>query len=173
MYKIIGLIMIFTASFMTGNMICLRKTERVGNLDKFAESVLLFKNNVKCRQCIFSDNLREVSIKSRRPVDNIFRYVYKKWSFGDQNDIDKLFSESFNMINKSRHLFEEKDIRILGEFVKCLGQKDVHTQVQCIEMYEERLKAYINDEKRTLKDRTKVIKNLAVMTGIFIDILLI
>lgn len=165
--KWVILLAIFLISSLLGIMFANKYKNRVNDLKQIRRALNIFKTKIKY---------------TYEPLPQIFMNIANE--FGDE--IGEIFkTASINMkefsageawkyaIQNSKTNMNEEDLKVLENLEKLLGKTNIDGQLSEIELIEKFIDVQIEKAEEEQKKNEKLYKNLGVITGLAIAIILI
>lgn len=170
--KIVLLVLVFTASTAIGFFISNRFNERVRELEDLINALEIFETKISYTYDTLIDTFTYISENLKTKIYRIFFITAehlrenKNMSAGDvfRNVIDdeKIFLD----LNK-------KDIEIIKGLGLSLGQTDLENQIKNIKLITELLNRELKEAYEEKGKNFKMYRNMGVLTGLILIILLI
>ena len=171
-FKILFLLSIFTLSTMIGVIIAKRYSNRVTELQDVIAGLEILESRINYTYDTIPEIFDFIARHLKTNVKNLFEYSAEKLN------IDKNFSagDLFNAtIDEEKILLDltEEDIEVLKGLSVSLGQVDLENQVKNIRLVIRSLNTQLEDAKEEKNKNFKLCRNMGVIGGIVLMIILI
>jgi stage III sporulation protein AB len=172
MFKLIGSVLIITASTTVGFMLAEGLRKRSLQLKEFQRSILQLENEIMYTFTALPEACQRVSEKSKEPISHIFEKIAFKLL---NNECDSVYLAFCQVIeNERKTLFLNKDdINIILDLAKALGDSDIEGHKKVFQLAGSYLRNSINDAEISLLKSTKMYKYLGFSFGAAVVILLV
>lgn len=165
--KIIILTTIFLCSTCIGILLSNKYRKRVEELSTMKKALNIFKTKMKFTYQPIPDIFEEISNSFNNNIGDIFKIAY-------ENMQTKSASESWNIaLDTSNNNMKKTDIQVLKGLSKLLGKTDIQGQISEIELTDNFLNIQFDEAQILLNKNEKLYKNLGVITGLALVIILI
>lgn len=169
--KIIGMILVFVSCTGIGVMYSYISKKRVQDLCEWKKGLILLKNEINYSLTPLPEAFESVSRRTLGEISLFFQKMSELLRTSGKT-MEKLEDSELSRILKESCL-NEKDIKMVVEFVKNLGLGDKESQISNICLQVENLEQEIETAKEQEKSNGKLFKTLGVLTGIFIIVIFI
>lgn len=163
--KFLNLFLICLICFFMGNLKAKSYENRVIELTKFQNSLLMLKNKIEFTyepiNIIFND-ISKIIYENNK---NIFSET-----LNNDNEIYIAWSESLELINNN---FNAEDKEIVNMFGKLLGKTDIKGQISQIELTQKLIERQIEKAEDDKNKNSKLYKTMGIVCGMTICIILI
>lgn len=165
--KVTTLTLIFLCSTGIGILMANKYRKRVEELSTMKKALNIFETKMKYTYQPIPDIFKEISNSFNNNIGNIFKMA-------SENMQTKSASESWNIALESVNTnMQKNDIQVLKGLSKLLGKTDIQGQISEVELTDNFLNIQLDEAKKALDKNEKLYKNLGVITGLAIVIILI
>ncbi|MGL5649806.1 MAG: stage III sporulation protein SpoIIIAB [Clostridium sp.] len=172
MFKYLWLILVFLFCSYTGFEIGRRYFKRYRNLVDANKYIVMLQNEVLYKNTALPEALIQMSFKSEGVFTDIFSKVSSELNFGEKYSVYDAFKEVY-LSEKGNFYFEEEDEKIIGDFLKGLGETGIYGQEKNFEMAKLGIEKNIKEADEISKKNSKMYSYLGVLIGAMIVIFLI
>lgn len=166
-FKIITLSLIFGCSTGIGILMANKYKKRVEELSNMKKALNIFETKMKYTYQPIPDIFEEIFKSFENNVGYIFKNAY-------ENMQNKSASESWSIaLDSVNNNMQKNDIQVLKGLSKLLGKTDIQGQISEIELTDNFLNIQIEEAKKALDKNEKLYRNLGVITGLALVIILI
>lgn len=166
-FKTVTLLLIFICSTGIGILMANKYKKRVEELSNMKKALNIFETKMKYTYQPIPDIFEEISKNFENNIGYIFKTAY-------ENMQNKSASDSWNIALDSINTnMQKNDIQVLKGLSKLLGKTDIQGQISEIELTDNFLNIQIEEAKKALDKNEKLYKNLGVITGLALVIILI
>jgi len=162
---------IFVSISLIGIEIGKMKTLRINDLREFKKAFLILKSEIESFKTPLGECCKNISLKTKEPVSQIFGAVHDEIYNFTQNNLDSVWVNKIEKYKSYLNLKNE-DIEELKSFGNCFGFSDDNMQKKNIDF----TISYIDDKIEILNQETeknkKLFNNLGILSGILACILL-
>lgn len=171
-FKILFLLAIFALSTMIGIIISKKYSNRVNELQETITALEILESRINYTYDTIPEIFDFIARHLKTNVRNIFEYTAEKLN------IDKNFSagELFNStIDEEKILLDlnDEDIEALRGLAVSLGQVDLESQLKNIRLIIKTLMSQLEVAKKEKDKNFKLCRNMGVMVGVLLIIILI
>ncbi len=165
--KVITLSLIFISSTSIGILMANKYKKRVEELSNMKKALNIFETKMKYTYMPIPDIFEEISKAFTNNIGEIFKVAYI-------NMQTKSASESWNLaLDAVNTNMQKNDIQVLKGLSKLLGKTEIEGQISEIELTDNFLDLQLEDAKKALDKNEKLYKNLGIITGLALVIILI
>ena len=165
--KVITLSLIFISSTSIGILMANKYRKRVEELSNMKKALNIFETKMKYTYKPIPDIFEEIATSFTNNTGEIFKIAC-------QNMQTKSASESWNLALDSVNTnMQKNDIQVLKGLAKLLGKTEIEGQISEIKLTDNFLNIQLEDAKKALDKNEKLYKNLGVITGLALVIILI
>lgn len=165
--KIIFLTLIFLCCTGIGLLISNKYRKRVEELSNMKKALNIFETKMKYTYQPIPDIFEEISKNFNDNVGKVFKTA-------NENMQTKSASESWNIaLDTVNTNMQKNDIQVLKGLSKLLGKTDIQGQISEIELTDNFLNIQLDEAKASLNKNEKLYKNLGIITGLALVIILI
>ena len=172
MLKVIGLILIISSSTVLGFAYGEKFYKRVRELKEFQRAVYILKNEINFCHSLLPDALMKVYEKCDEPIRTIFKDIAMKLRGEEDVNVYSCFEEGINT-NLSKLSLKEKDISIIMDLAKTLGEMDIDGHNDILGLAMEELGKAISEAEVNLEKNVKMYRYLGFSFGAMIGIILL
>lgn len=172
MLKMIFLFMIVVTCSYGGIVYGESFKKRHGQLKEILKAVTMLQNDVLYGSTPLPEALSRLKYKVDEPLKTILDKVSVKLCEGMVKSVYEAFFKEFEFINKEFYL-NESDKKIIGDFLRSLGECGVYGQEKIFSLTIEGLKFNLKDADENAKRNTKLYRYLGICFGIMIVIFFI
>ena len=166
-FKITTLSLIFICSTGIGILMANKYRKRVEELSNMKKALNIFETKMKYTYQPIPDIFKEIA----KSFENSIGYIFK---IAADNMQTKSASDSWNIALDSVNTnMQKNDIQVLKGLSKLLGKTDIQGQISEIELTDNFLNIQLEEAKKALDKNEKLYKNLGVITGLALVIMLI
>lgn len=165
--KCIVLIFVFSSSFMIGNLIAKKYTNRVKELRDMKNALNMFETKVSFTYEAVPEIFAEISNQMEGTIKEIFKLATEKMKV---ESAGKAWIESIDSIDTSMN---EEDKTILKNLGKLLGKTDIDGQISEIKLVNEFIDTQIELAQSEQIKNVKMYKSLGGIIGLTLVIILI
>ncbi|MGL4873726.1 MAG: stage III sporulation protein SpoIIIAB [Clostridium sp.] len=172
MFKYLWLVLVFIFCSYTGFQIGRRYFQRYRNLVDVHKYMIMLQNEVLYKNTAIPEALFEISSKSEGIFSAVLSRVSNELKLGEKQSVYSAFEEIYD-VEKSNFYFEEDDEKIIGDFLKGLGESGIYGQEKIFEMTRINLEKNIKEADEISKRNSKMYSYLGVLVGAMLVIFLI
>lgn len=172
MFKIIGSILIVTASTAVGFMIADGLRQRSLQLKELQRALLQLENEIMYTLTALPEACQRVAERSKKPIGVLFEKISDKLKNNECDSVYNAFCEEFENVKKD--LFINKDdINIILDLAKTLGDSDMDGHKKMFKLAGDYLTSSINEAEIKMANSTKMYRTLGFSFGAAVVILLV
>lgn len=170
--KISLLVMVLVVSTMIGFFISNKFSERVKELEDLATALELFETKISYTYDSLIDTFTYISENLKTKIYRIFFITAEHLRENKNLSAGEIFR---NVIDEEKIFLElnKKDIEIIKNLSIALGQVDLETQLKNINLVSNLLNVQLKEAREEKMKNFKVYRNMGVLTGLVLIILLI
>ena len=172
MIKIIGSILIITASSIIGFTFSLDLKKRVYQLREMQRSLLQLENEILFAHTILPEAFLKISTKSKEPICSLFRLVADKLASNIVESVYEAFIKSYEELKEDFRLTKE-DVGLISDLARSLGESDIEGHKKIFSLVDNYLTKSIEKADNQLMKNSKMYKFLGFSFGAVVVILLI
>jgi len=172
MLKIIGCIMVLTASTLIGFIYGLGFKNRTMQLIELQRSVYQLQNEIIYTHTPLPEAFYNISNKSSGVIGNIFREISRKLYSNEVDTVFEAFKDVLNVKNENLYLLEE-DYNLIFSFARNLGESDLEGEKKIFLLTLENLKSQINLASNIMNKNLKMYRVLGFTIGAMVIIMFI
>ncbi|MEG1481619.1 stage III sporulation protein AB [Clostridium sp.] len=172
MFKFIILLMIFLCFCYIGYSYGDKFGKRHKRLKDILKSIILLQNEVIYNLAPLPEALFSIGAKSKMPLSKLFVNVADILLKGDGENVYEAFKAEYIKEKELYYLLEE-DERVLGDFLRSLGELGVYGQDKMFDLVFANLNINIKEAEIISKKNTKLYRYLGVCIGAMIVIFLL
>lgn len=168
--KLVGSAMIIITTAALGLAYANRKVDRVKHINYFISAFNMLEIEIKFAMSFLPDAFRKIASSSDRKIGEIFEYAANKITDCKTNACEA-WNEAIN--KKIPNLcLNNDDKNIITALGSSLGETDGESQIKNIRLIVERLKNQMVKADEDKEKSEKLFKNLGVLSGLTIVIIL-
>ena len=160
-------ILIFTISTHIGILISKQYSNRLIELKELKTALNILKTKMRFTNEPLHIIFKDISNTSKGNISNLFKAITKKL---ENNSASFAWEDS---IEKETLTIKREDREVLKSMGKMLGKTDLNGQISEIELTEAFLETQIIDAQNEKNKNEKLYKNLGMITGVGIIVILI
>jgi stage III sporulation protein AB len=172
MFKLIGGILIITASTAVGFMLSEGLKKRSLQLKEFQRAILQLENEIMYTLTPLPEACQIVSRKSKEPISSVFERIAYKLINNECDSVYIAFSEVLEE-QKNQLFLNKDDMNIILDLAKSLGDSDIEGHKKVFQLAGSYLVSSINEAEINLMKNTKMYKYLGFSFGAAVVILLV
>ncbi|MGL4850046.1 MAG: stage III sporulation protein SpoIIIAB [Clostridium sp.] len=172
MFKYLWLILVFIFCSYTGFQIGRRYFKRYRNLVDVNKYIVMLQNEVLYKNTAIPEALAEISIKSEDSFSLVLSKVSTELKLGEKQSVYHAFKEVY-INEKNNFYFEEDDEKVIGDFLRGLGESGIYGQEKIFEMAKINVEKNIKEADEISKKNSKMYSYLGVLIGAMLVIFLI
>lgn len=145
---------------------------RSNQLNEFLKGIILLNNEVIFNSTPLPEAFVNISYKVDSPVKDLVFDAICQLDTGKWNNIYQAFEVSYKE-HKTEFALVDKDKKVLGDFLKSLGDSGVYGQEKIFNLTLENLKIICREAEESSKKNTKMYRTMGVCIGAMIGIFII
>ena len=169
--KLIGCILVITASTSAGFLYANSFKNRVNQLNEIQRCLYQLQNEILFTYTPLTEALFNISSKSKYPIKNIFENASDLLMSDEVSSVYEAISKSLNLMKEELSLKKE-DIDILLDLSKSLGESDISGQKSVFSLAIENIKKQINNAEDIMKKNVKLFRYLGFTIGAMLVIMI-
>lgn len=171
MFKLIILIIVFLVFSYGGYAYGEKFNNRYKNLKEILKSILLLQNEIVYNMTPLPEALNSIGTKCRTPIKELFLNASKLLSEGEEDSVYDAFKIIYEKENNI--YLNKEDERVLGDFLKSLGELGVYGQEKMFNLVIANLNINIKEAETIANKNIKLYRYLGVCIGAMIIIFLL
>jgi stage III sporulation protein AB len=171
-FKVIGIIVTVSASTLIGLYFSKALVFRLEDMKQLKKILVMLRGEVKYSLSPLPDALEEISNRSHTPFKEFLSCVARELKKFNGHNLQQIWNQAVEEKLKETYLKKE-DLTKLKQLGETLGYLDKEMQLNTIDMYLEQLNEEIKYSVDHNSQSEKLYKNLGVLGGILIAIVLI
>lgn len=171
MFKLIILIIVFLAFSYGGYAYGEKFNNRYKNLKEILKSILLLQNEIVYNMTPLPEALNSIGEKCRTPIKEQFLNSSSLLSEGKEDSVYHAFKTIYEKENNI--YLNKEDERVLGDFLKSLGELGVYGQEKMFNLVIANLNINIKEAETIANKNIKLYRYLGVCIGAMIIIFLL
>lgn len=172
MFKYLWLGLVFSFCTYLGITLGRRYINRQKNLSDINKYILILQNEILYKNTPLPEALMELSFRSDEYFSKIFSQVSNDLISGNKYTAYDSFKEVYKK-DKDYFYFTKEDEKVLGGFLKVLGESGLYGQEKMFELVKSNIESNLKDAEEVSKKNSKLYSYLGVLTGAMIVIFLI
>lgn len=172
MIEVLGCSIVIISATATGFILGEGFKKRTVQLNELIRSVHQLQNQITYTYTPLPDAIFNISQKSMYPFSTFFGEISKLLNLNQVNSIHEAFLKAFEK-NKKNLFLSEKDIHILMDMAKTLGECDVQGEKRIFELTLSSLKAQYEEAIDEMHRNLKIYRTLGFTIGAMVVIILI
>lgn len=172
MLKLMLMLMIFITSSYLGFIYGETFKKRHDQLKEILKALSILEGEIMYGSTPLPEALDNISFKVRDPLNKVIKRVKDRLTDGNVESVYEGFIEEF-LVLEDEFYFNESDKRILGDFLKSLGDSGVYGQGKIFALAIEGIKLNIEEANDIAKRNTKLYRYLGICFGAMVTIFLI
>lgn len=172
MLKYLLILSIFVFCAYTGMLIGKKYLNRYRNLQDISKYSIILQNEILYKNTPLPEAFLELSYRSDKIFSRIFSKVSEELIEGTQYTAYDSFKEIYKE-SKSDFYFTKDDEKMIGDFLKVLGESGIYGQKNIFELFKKNLEKNLKEAEAISKKNSKLYSYLGVLTGAMIAIFLI
>lgn len=171
MYKFLGNIIILIASTSIGLLMAWKYKVRVGQLKEIRRLFQLIETEIFYTATPILEVLEKISIQASPPIANIFKEIIREIKKREGRTLGKIWSSAFD---KGREYtgFTKEDLVAINYFGNILGTSDQESQIKNGKLVQSQLGKLEEGAQKDFIRNEKLFKNLGILLGLTIVIIL-
>lgn len=171
MLKLLGSILILSASMLYGWKVNEEQKEHVEQLIAMKEMFLMLQGEISYARTPLREAFLQIAAQGKEPFSGFLKRAAE--GMGEQEGSMGEFWGRLVEEEAGEFYFTREEQGLLKRAGENFGYLDVQMQLKNLELYMEQAEVFIQNAQKELKDRQKVARTLSLMCGLFLVILLI
>ncbi|SFC96607.1 stage III sporulation protein SpoIIIAB [Clostridium uliginosum] len=172
MFKLILISMLFVTSSYIGFMYGETFRKRCDEVKEILKALIILQNEIIYGSTPLPEALETLKVKVNSPLDEILDKTNKKLIQGNVKSVYQAFNEEFMLLEEKFYL-SQSDKRIIGDFLKSLGESGVFGQEKIFNLAIENIKINLKEAEDISRKNIKVYRCLGICVGAMLTIFLI
>lgn len=172
MIKLVGLIFIILSSSGLGYVLGTRFSMRVRELKLLKVALQMLETEIVYSNTPLPQAFESIQWRTSKPVNELFKMMSSNLNKKIYGTVGEAFSSAIDGV-KEKMALEKDDIEILKSFGYSIGNSDVEGQVKSFKMILKQLDSQEIKAEESRNKSERMYKNLGLLTGIAIAILLL
>ena len=170
--KVAGCVLVITSS-AAGGCLKARSLQRyVNTLQELRQIMYLFKGEMAYTKAPLPHILEHLGGQLEPPYSGWLESVREELMKNESNSFYGVWCDAVDRELETLELKEEHKVQ-LKETGHFLGQHDIESGIQCIEIYLQKLEWEIEKERVELEGKKRLWNCIGIMSGLFVSILLL
>lgn len=169
MFKLIGLLIIFTSFALAGYASFYKFFEKVNFLEQYIAFIKYIEVNIQ-----YCENLVYEIVSKYNPQNNLLKKFLCEYinNIKRKDTSEAAFSKALNIIAISK-ILNKDEINLISNFNSCLGSSDVLNQVKQCKLAEHLLKEKLKIAISEKENKSKVILLMYISAGLLVILILL
>ncbi|MCI9176453.1 MAG: hypothetical protein HFH49_16275 [Lachnospiraceae bacterium] len=171
MLKLLGSILVLSASLLYGWKVNEEQKEHVEQLIAMKEMFLMLQGEISYARTPLREAFLQIAAQGKEPFSGFLKQAAEgmREQEGSMGEFwGRLVDEA-----AGEFYFTREEQGLLKRAGENFGYLDVQMQLKNLELYMEQAEVFIQNAQKELKDRQKIARTLSLMCGLFLVILLI
>jgi stage III sporulation protein AB len=170
--KILGVILVITASSAIGFYFSSLAKARVEDLKELRKCIYILKGDIRYSATPLPEAIQMVALKIESNLSPFFQKIADELNKLEGRTLSSIWTSSVNT-QLDRCCLNKKDKMYLIQFGESMGYLDKDTQINTIDLYISQLDTEIDEMITSVKEKTRLYNLLGIMGGIFMTIIII
>lgn len=172
MLKILGSTMVIISSTLIGLMLADRYKQRTKDLKEIRNNFQMIETEIFYTATPIIEVMEKISQQAQKPLDSIFREITKELKKWDGESLATIWKKTFNK-KKGTTCFTKEDLETINFFGSILGTSDRQSQIKNAKLVQSQLMRLEEHAEADWKKNERLYRNLGLLLGIAVVIILI
>lgn len=171
-FKLIGSLLVLSASTFGGFLLAEGFRKRVSQLNELQRTIYQLQNEILYTHTILPQAFLNISKKSKKPISELYQLISHTLLFNEVDNVYEAFKYAVDNYKNELNISVE-DINVFLDFGKSLGTSDLEGQKSIFSLTIENLKKQIKNAEELKIKNIKMYRYLGFSIGALIVIMLV